>query len=175
MATVSQEYLLKNLRYEDGKIYWLPRGYGKFDKQFAGKEAGGLTGLGYKCIAYGNTHILVHQAIWIMHNGNIPDGYEIDHINNDGLDNRIENLRLCLSGQNKYNMRKRKDNTSGVKGVVWNNLNRNWRARIYVDKKRLEVGSFNDINEAQEAIELARIKHHGEYANNGITGIAIWP
>lgn len=41
-----------------------------------------------------------HRFIWIYFNGEIPEGLEIDHINNDKTDNRLENLRLFTPAQN---------------------------------------------------------------------------
>lgn len=163
----TQDELCKRLRYENGALYWLPRGYGKFDKQFAEKEAGGMTPRGYKTIAYNNGHLLNHHAVWIMHNGDMPENMEIDHINGNPLDNRIENLRLASRSQNAFNTSLRKDNKSGVKGVNWNKANNNWRARITVNKKEIEIGSYETIEEAKLAIAAARIKYHGDYANFG--------
>src|SRR3979490_864050 len=42
-----------------------------------------------------------------------------DHKNHNTLDNRRENLRPCTRSQNQYNLRMRKDNTSGFNGVCW--------------------------------------------------------
>lgn len=36
----------------------------------------------------------VHRLVWIAFNGPIPDGYEINHINEDKTDCRLENLSL---------------------------------------------------------------------------------
>ena len=46
-----------------------------------------------------HTHV-VHRVIWVAWEGDIPDGYEIDHINNDRSDNRLENLQLLTKSQN---------------------------------------------------------------------------
>ncbi len=42
----------------------------------------------------------VHRVIWIAKHGVIPDGYVVDHINNNKLDNRIANLQLITSKEN---------------------------------------------------------------------------
>ena len=45
-------------------------------------------------------HQALHRLIWEEHNGAIPDGMTIDHINNNKLDNRIENLQLLSRSAN---------------------------------------------------------------------------
>lgn len=42
----------------------------------------------------------VHRIIWISQNGVVPDGYCIDHINNNKHDNRIANLQLLTPKEN---------------------------------------------------------------------------
>ncbi len=42
-----------------------------------------------------------HRKVWEEHNGDIPDGMEVDHINNNKTDNRIENLQLLSVKQNR--------------------------------------------------------------------------
>ena len=45
------------------------------------------------------THV-VHRVVWMAFNGTVPDGYEIDHINNVRSDNRLNNLQLLTKSQN---------------------------------------------------------------------------
>ncbi len=50
---------------------------------------------------HGHKHmVLVHRIVWNLHNGKIPKGMIIDHINNDSLDNRIENLQCITQSEN---------------------------------------------------------------------------
>src|SRR5437879_4118875 len=58
--------------------------------------------------------ILMHREIM-----RTQDGFDTDHINNDKLDNRRENLRICTASQNMQNKDIRSDSTSGFKGVSW--------------------------------------------------------
>lgn len=46
---------------------------------------------------------LSHRVIWETFYGEIPVGYEIDHINTDRLDNSLNNLRCVTRSQNMLN------------------------------------------------------------------------
>ena len=48
----------------------------------------------------GQKRYYVHRFVWESFNGEIPAGLEIDHINNDGCDNRLSNLQLLTPKQN---------------------------------------------------------------------------
>jgi hypothetical protein len=173
----TQDQIRKDAKYEDGNLFWLPRGYGKFDKQFAGKKVGcvvtGKDGRQWISTNYKKHNYLVHRLVWIYHNGSIPSGFDIDHINNNSLDNRIENLRLATKQQNSFNTPLRKDNTSGVKGVVWNKATKSWRARLFLNGIGVQIGMFNSLDDAKEAMKMAREINHGEFANHGNKGIQL--
>ena len=162
------EELHNLLHYEDGKLIWRVRGNGKFDKQFASKEAGCKKRPdGYAVIAYFGKYLMTHRVVWTMFNRQLVKGEDIDHINGDRGDNRIENLRLCSRAENLRNSQRRKDNSSGVKGVGFHALSGKWRARISVDGKQVYLGLFQSCEEAENAIVKVRAKAHGCFANNG--------
>jgi len=48
----------------------------------------------YLIVIVNGRRTLEHRAVWEEHNGKIPEGFMIHHINNDKKDNRIENLEL---------------------------------------------------------------------------------
>ena len=66
---------------------------------------------------------------------------EVDHRNGDGMVNTKINLRVCTRLQNAKNLSIRKTNTSGYKGVV-KSKDGKWRARIGVNRNRIELGTF---------------------------------
>lgn len=66
---------------------------------------------------------------------NCPDNMVVDHINQNRVDNRKCNLRICTQQENNWNKSLLKTNTSGVTGVVWDKSRNKWMARIEVDKK----------------------------------------
>ena len=92
-----------------------------------------------------------------------PDNMEVDHRNGYTLDNRRQNLRLVTHGQNQYNRKKTKNNTSGYKGVYKHG--NKWVSAISVNGKRKRLGTFDDPIQAAKAYDLACQKYHGAYAN----------
>ena len=104
--------------YSDGKIFWLKVNRNRYNKP--GDIAGRLSPTnGYLYVKVNQEVKSVHSIIWEMHNGEIPDGMEIDHVNHIRTDNHIENLRLVSRQQNAMNRSKTSRNTSGVVGVSW--------------------------------------------------------
>lgn len=93
----------------------------------------------------------------------------VDHINADGLDNQSSNLRLCTYRQNNHNSRKRKDNSSGHKGVYYFKKRQKWIAQIMPDTgKRIHIGCFDDIKEAAYAYDQFAVQLFGEFARTNL-------
>lgn len=105
------------------------------------------------------TLVYMHDAIMAP-----PKGFRVDHRKGDGLDNRREMLRVCTNYQNNQNARKRKDNSSGYKGVTWNKVRRKYQARIQVNHKSMSLGYYDDPANAANAYDVAARKHFGDYA-----------
>lgn len=91
-------------------------------------------------------------------------GYEVDHINQDKLDNRKENLRLCNSTVNKINTPKRAGTTSQYRGVHWSTLLNRWIAQISMHRKQHRIGVFDSELEAAVAYDKAALELHKGYA-----------
>ena len=62
---------------------------------------------------------IVSRVIWEMVNGPIPEGYIIDHLDGDALNNRIENLACKTRGENMQNRKLDKRNNTGVPGISY--------------------------------------------------------
>lgn len=92
------------------------------------------------------------------------DGFWVDHINGDTLDNRRSNLRLCTVSGNNHNRMKSKNNTSGYKGVSWLKQNQKWRAYIKVNSKDKHLGCYLDKEDAARAYDKAAKEYFGEFA-----------
>lgn len=132
----------------------------------AGDIAGSVTNFGYRTVHYNRKRYLAHRIIWEMHNGQIPEGMEIDHINHDRLDNRIENLRLVSHAENQKNQKTHRMNTSGVTGVHWCKSRRKWVARITVNGKHINLGGFDSKDSAVSARKNAE-RRFGFHSNHG--------
>jgi hypothetical protein len=91
------------------------------------------------------------------------EGFEIDHINRNKLDNRKKNLRYVTHQQNMMNSSKKKDNTSGFRGVWWNKRDKKWVSYIKFNNKRKCVGYFSDIEEAARAYKNKAVELFQEY------------
>ena len=95
-----------------------------------------------------------------------PVGVMIDHINGDKLDNRRENLRLCTNSQNQAN-RKVTRGVSKFKGVGWQKTawGGHWFAKITVQGKVINIGSYLTDLDAAKAYNDAAVLHFGEFAH----------
>lgn len=93
--------------------------------------------------------------------GRIPD-----HVSGRTLDNRRANLREATPSQNSHNSAKRKDNTSGVKGVSWNKQERKWRVRVMLNNISHEGGMFKYLGDAIVARKVLSSKLHGSFVRN---------
>jgi len=100
------KYINENFNYDNGVITRTDRknSEGSFDKD------------GYLILKIKGTHYKAHRIVWLMHNGEFPKG-EIDHINRNRTDNRIENLRVVDRKTNANNVTKKINNDTGVVGV----------------------------------------------------------
>lgn len=97
-----------------------------------------------------------------------PKGYQIDHINENKLDNRKENLRICTSSQNRRNISVRKDNTSGYKGVTKYLYGDGWVAKINNGYKTINLGIFATLEDAAIAYNRKAIELFGEFSKLNI-------
>ena len=174
-AELTQDALQSLIRCDGDKYFWLPRprelfkterDWKRWNSRFAGKETlTTLNQIGYRQVAIFGQYYLAHRLIWLYHYGAWPKG-EIDHVNGDRSDNRLENLRDVPRKINGRNQRKLDANTSGHTGVSWCKQTGKWRATIKVDYRNLHLGRFSQISNAIAARKDAE-KLHGFHANHG--------
>jgi hypothetical protein len=86
------------------------------------------------------------------------------YANRDGLDCRRENLRAATSTQNHANTTKRRNNSSGFKGVFWHRRLSKWFAQITCNGKQRHLGCFADKESAADAYARAARELFGEFA-----------
>lgn len=167
--------LCKYFYYKDGVLYWQPRTEDMFatrkafriwNKRFSNKPSGHVDSEGYVKITCNYKTLKAHRIIWELLKGEIPEGFEIDHIDHNRKNNRIENLRLVSIVQNRQNMSKFVTNTSGCNGVHWNKNKNKWEPQITINGKKKYLGRFDNLSDAIEARKNAEIifgfhKNHG--------------
>lgn len=113
---------------------------------------------GYRRLSCFGKRFAAHRVAWLLHYGHWPE-HEIDHINGDKSDNRIDNLRDVPHQLNVQNLRASTSSSStGILGV--GPKNGKWRARILKQGKTHYLGTFDTKEEAQNAYVAAKRKHH---------------
>jgi len=105
--------------------------------------------------------LYMHQVII-----SCPKGFEIDHRNHNGLDNRKCNLRTCTQAENQHNRRiqQQRKTTSQYKGVYWHKRDKIWGAMIRLNNKQIHLGNFLNETEAAKAYNRKAKELFGEFA-----------
>ena len=123
-----------------------------------GSPAGWRDCNGYiKITIFGKRH-RAHRLAWAIHYGEWPSSM-IDHINGNGEDNRICNLRLTTHQGNLQNIRKSYSG-SEVESLGVHMDGKKYRAQIRVGAQRINLGSFNTEEDARKAYITAKRKYH---------------
>lgn len=111
-------------------------------------------------------YILMHRLIT-----KAPDNLVVDHIDGNGLNNQIENLRICSVAENNRNVKLRKDSKTGYKGVYFRKYTRKFSVQIKHEKKIYRLGCFDSAEEAARAYDEAARRFHGEFASPNFNDI----
>ena len=107
----------------------------------------------------------VHQLVALAFIPNLDNKKTVDHIDNDKINNNINNLRWATKNEQQMNTRIAKNNTTGVKGVLWNKSNNKWKAVITMNGKKIHLGYFVNKEDAIN-IRVQKAKDEfGEYIN----------
>ena len=125
------------------------------------QAVGHLTNHGYYRFSYKGSRYLSHRVVWALH-GN-DQATDVDHINRDRTDNRIENLRAASTAENAFNQVKSVRPASGVRGVYWG-------AGVWYSCIRANGVTHRFSSKDRQAVEdwakAKREELHGQYANH---------
>jgi HNH endonuclease len=176
MAITLTPELIRQLIYFDGESYFWrererkffssPIGFAVWNGRNAGKKT--LTAIdfnGYAIFRFQRKTYCAHRVIWAYHYGEWPTG-QIDHINHDRADNRLENLRDVTHAENAKNQRIRSTNKSGFIGVSWFSQTKKWKSSIFSNGKTKHLGYFSEKSAAVAARKNAERKI-GFHPNHG--------
>lgn len=123
-----------------------------------GEPAGWDNGDGYHRVTICGKRYKAHRVAWALYHGAWPDSI-IDHINGNGHDNRISNLRLVSPLGNSQNRRSAQARSAtGRLGVHCDGSR--FRASIRVNGRKIDLGGFDDPDEAHAAYIAAKRLHH---------------
>lgn len=157
---LTQSQVQNALEYKtNGVLVWRNK---VSQKTVVGELAGYVDYHGYQKIGLFKGHYKRSQLTFLYHHGYIPKC--IDHINNNKLDDRIENLRDASRGLNSFNKVKMANNTSGKAGVTFFKRIAKWRARINVNGAEKALGYFANKEDAVSARRDAEILYYGEHS-----------
>lgn len=152
---------LKELFYYDGEnLRWLAPTSNRV-------KIGAIVGTfsaGYLSTYVNNKSYQAHRLIWELHNEPIPVGFIVEHKDGNGLNNKLDNLRLCTQAENVLNTKVSKNSKTKVKGVIYDAKRNKYRAQISLNKKLHFLGRFSRIEDAEEAYRKASILLHGEFS-----------
>jgi len=106
----------------------------------------------------------IHQLVYIINNPTEDiSEYQIDHIDNNKLNNNIENLRKCYQSDNMSNTRTQKNNKLGIKNIhitKWNTY------RFQLRKNGINYCEcFKTLQEAVNYRDKIVLEKCGEFTN----------
>lgn len=153
------EFVSQCFRYEKGKLFWKKRPLSHFsspkradfmNKRYAGTEAGTFNRHlnRWSIRLLGRKKYYRYHIVWVLFHGSWPK--EIDHINRNRLDDRIENLRTANRSENLLNRALTKANTSGYKGI-WQGSSGRWNANFKMHGVKHNFGWYDTAEEAHRA------------------------
>lgn len=177
----SPDFIRPFLRYEvaTGALFWLPRvagtPYGEwevteitakiFNKKCAGKRAERWNRQNYGRVRLFKVDFQASRIAWALSCGVWP-ALQLDHIDGDPQNNRLENLREVTHRENCMNRKTRIDCPTSYTGIRPNRNRRGWDVRIGVKGREIFIGRYDEFDEAVKA-RLKAEQEHGFHPNHG--------
>lgn len=153
----SQQELQEGFDYRDGNLYWKKTNANCVK---VGDKAGCVATNQYVQVCFKGKYYLIHRFIWAWHGYSLEPNEDIDHIDGNSLNNRIENLRPTSRKQNQENRKSaNKDSKSGEKGVCWNKSVKKWKVYICHNGKDIHLGYYVNKEDAIAARIAAEKKY----------------
>ena len=141
-----QQELVELFEYHQNGV--ITSKYSKSNRRI-GASVGVKNKCGYLTAKLNKKTYCVHRLIWTICNGFIPDGFDIDHINGNRSDNRIENLRLVTRQGNNQNLQHAKSNSkTKLLGACFHKATKKFVAQIRENGKYKYLGLFDTALEA---------------------------
>ena len=170
---ISEELIeeFKEYFFEDilaGKLYWKKNRPGPGGN--IGSEAGCFDSYGYRFFKFKGILYKSHRVIWCLSNGPIPDGYQIDHRDNNPSNNRLSNLRLVTPSQNQMNSKPHRDNQLGIKGISKSPYGFGFIANIQKDGV-IKIKRFKHLNDAVAWRQEKEQELHGAFSYSISQGV----
>ncbi len=134
------------------------------NRRLSGEKAGYVGLDGYLLVGMQGKKYRAHRLLWILRNGSIPDGMQIDHVDRNRLNNCPENLRLATPAENCRNRKQQSNNTTGERGVYWHKQLGKWAVRVRRDGKLVNGGIFKTFESAVVAARILRELLHAEFS-----------
>jgi hypothetical protein len=160
---MNQALVAEYFDHKDGHLYWKKVMHP--NKQYlVGQEVGSIHPTGYRHVTWMGKPHKVHRLIFLLEHGYLPP--EVDHINGDRADNRIENLRPATRSENQCNRNALASNTSGYPGVSWHRKSKAWVVRVMKNGKTVVQQYCKDLELAGLVATEARSLYHGAYAKS---------
>lgn len=148
-ARITAQRLRELLSYDQDTGLFTRLSHGRGRRPAEGRPAGCKTDRGYIHIHVSGRIYKAHRLAWLYVNSEWPDG-DIDHIDGDKTNNRINNLRSVSTSVNMQNQRSaQKRNASGFLGVTVHGGR--FEASIKLNGKNIYLGSYATPELAHDA------------------------